>query len=297
MRSLILSPALSGVFGSGSMSTIDRLDCGPASGAGAKRLSERGFTSSASTVDGATKAIIAGKIQRRAWRCSAVCSVPERIDPARDTVERQRKHARTQRMQDHLRRARVLPGPRRLRIPPDHATEVLEDSREPRDPRLVVRVFDAASRLRELVRAHRRVADEDHFPVGTVGAQERQHVEALASPAEVVAPHVIVDAVVEIEVLEMLELRFRRGEELLADLHVRIHRPADVEKQDYLDPVAPLGLEPHVEPARVLRGAVDRAVEIELLGNALARKAPQAPKRYLEVASVEFDIAIEIAKG
>src|SRR5206468_4141821 len=132
-------------------------------------------------------------------------SMAKGCDAARDAVERQRKHAWPEHLQDHLRRARVLPAPRRFRVPPDHLAKMREDPREPRDPRLVIHVFDAATDLRQLVRAHRGVADEDHPPIGPVGAYELERAEPLVAPARVVAPDVIVDAVVEIEILEMAE--------------------------------------------------------------------------------------------
>ena len=59
-------------------------------------------------------------------------SVSQRVDPARDAVERQRKHSRAERLQHDLRRSRVFPRALGLGIPPDRATEVLEEALEPR---------------------------------------------------------------------------------------------------------------------------------------------------------------------
>ena len=52
------------------------------------------------------------------------------------------------------------------------AAEMLDYALEPHDARLLVHVLDGAARLHELVRAHRRVADEDHLPVGSVLVQD-----------------------------------------------------------------------------------------------------------------------------
>jgi hypothetical protein len=88
----------------------------------------------------------------------------------------------------------------------------------------------------------------------------------------------------------------RRREQLLADPDVVVHRAADVEEQQHLDRVAPLGNELQVEPAGVARRRLDRAVEVELLGRALAGEAAQAPQRELEVARVELDGVVEVAE-
>ena len=113
------------------------------------------------------------------------------------------------------------------------------------------------------------------FQSGPYLCRMSQRRDALVAAAAVVAPDVVVDAVVEVEVLEVAELALRRREQLLADAHVRVHRAADVEEQQHLDPVAPLGQHVQVEPAGVARRALDRAVEVELLGHAFAREAAQ----------------------
>ena len=50
-------------------------------------------------------------------------------------------------------------------------------------------------------------------------------------------------------------------------LDMRVHRAADVEEQQHLHRVAPLGPHLHVEPA-LARGGADGAVEVEFLGRA-----------------------------
>src|SRR6185437_5304314 len=83
---------------------------------------------------------------------------------------------------------------------------------------------------------------------------------------------------------------------LLADLDVRIHRAANIEEQQHLDPVAPLRPHLNVQPAGVARRVLDRRVEIELVGHALAREAPQPAQRDLDVAGVDLDRVVEIAE-
>ena len=78
---------------------------------------------------------------------------------------------------------------------------------------------------------------------------------------------------------------------------MRVHRAADVEKQQNLDAVAALGDEVQVEPARVLGGPFDGRIEIELLRDAFAREASQASQRDLDVARIELDRVVEIAEG
>jgi len=55
----------------------------------------------------------------------------------------------------------------------------------------------------------------------------------------------------------------------------------------------PLGAHVDVEPA-LPRGALDRRVQIELVGRPLAREAPQSAQRELDVAGAEFPGVVEI---
>src|ERR1700722_18209302 len=109
----------------------------------------------------------------------------------------------------------------------------------------------------------------------------------------VVLPHTLVEAVVEVEMVEPLELAFGGGEQLLGRFHVPIHRAADVEEQEHLDGVAALGPEHDVDIAFV-GGRPDRAVEIELFGHALAGESPKPSERQLDVARSELNVAVEV---
>jgi hypothetical protein len=173
---------------------------------------------------------------------------------------------------------------------------MLGDALEPHDAGLVVLVFDRAARLHELVGAHRGVADEDRFPVGAVLVQHVPCRHALVAPARVVAPDVVVRAVVEIKVLEMAKLRLGRREELFAHADVRVHRAPDIEEQEHLHSIAPFGNEMQIQVAGVLCRAGNRAVHVELFRNAFACEATEPPQRDLDVARVELDVAVEVAE-
>src|SRR3546814_12162697 len=96
--------------------------------------------------------------------------------------------------------------------------------------------------------------------------------------ALVVLPHALVRAVVEIEEFEVLELARRGREQFLAELDERVHRAADIEKQQQLHRVVAFGAHVDVEPA-LPRGAANRSVAIEFVGRALAREARSAERR------------------
>ena len=98
----------------------------------------------------------------------------------------------------------------------------------------------------------------------------------------------------EIEELEVLELRARRREELLAHLDVREHGAAHVEQEQHLDGVVPLGHELEVEIAGVPRRGADGVGQVELLGGTLAREAAQAAQCDLDVARAELDLVVEV---
>src|SRR6266567_2294138 len=92
----------------------------------------------------------------------------------------------------------------------------------------------------------------------------------------------------------MAKFALRRRKELLAYFDVRIHRAADIEEEEHLDAIAPLGHEVRVEPPGILRGALDRCIEIELLGHAFASESAEPSECDLDVARVELDRIVEI---
>ena len=109
-------------------------------------------------------------------------------------------------------------------------------------------------------------------------------------------PHRVVEAVVEIEMDEVLELAARRREQLLADADMVVHRPADIEEQQQLHRVVPLRHHLQIEPAGIVRGRADRAGQVEFEFGALAGELAQPAQRQLDVAGAELDRVVEIAE-
>ncbi len=189
---------------------------------------------------------------------------------------------------------RQLPALALLGIQPDVVRVIREQALHPHGARFLVPVLDAAAGLDDLVRAHGGVADHDQLVVVAVGAHDFRQRRAFRVPAPVVLPHGFIDEIVEVEVLEVLELAARGGEEFLADAHVVVHRAADVEEQQDFHGIVPLGDHADVEQPRAPRGRIDRRIEVELQVGALARKTPQPPQRQLDVARAEQDGVVEV---
>ena len=97
----------------------------------------------------------------------------------------------------------------------------------------------------------------------------------------------------EVEEFEVLEFGRGRAEQFLGHLDEGIHRPADVEEQQQLDRIVPFGPHADVEPA-LLGRALDRRIEVELVGGAFAGKAAQAPQGHLDVARAQFLGVVEV---
>ena len=89
--------------------------------------------------------------------------------------------------------------------------------------------------------------------------------------------------------LEVLELAAGGGKELLADSHVVIHRPADVEEQQDLHRVVPLRHHAYVEQSRAPRRRIDGAIQVKRFRGALARETTQPAERQLDVSRAELD--------
>src|SRR5208282_4758851 len=203
------------------------------------------------------------------------------------------KHPALKDVGDHSHRLRIGPVTFGRRIDPDRARPSQDGPLEPDLAGLGIEMLDRAAGGDDLVRAHRRIADKDHAVVPAVGVEQIAGRKAFVMPAAVMLPYALVEAVVEIEVREPLELALGAGKELFGRLDVPVHRAADIEKQEDLDGVAPLRAQLHVDIALV-GGRADRSVEVELLGRALASEPAQPAQRELDVARTEFGVAVEI---
>src|SRR6516225_5001590 len=213
-----------------------------------------------------------------------------------EAVEGQREHAVLGDAADHSDACRAGPIFLRDRVEPYCPRIGLKQPAQPHLTRLVVPAFDAAAFLFDLVRAHARVADENDPVAPIVSADELHDRHLLDMAPSRIAPDRIIDAVVEVEVDQVLELRARGRKQLLANADVVLHRPADIEKQQQFHGVVTLRHKFQIEPAGVVRGRLHGAAEIELFGGTLARELPQPAQRQLDVAGAELDGIVEIAK-
>ena len=103
---------------------------------------------------------------------------------------------------------------------------------EPLDPDcsgFFVPVFDTATRINDLVRAHGRIADEYKFVIGTVLVRYICCWNSLGVSPPIIFPHALVYKIVKVEIFEMLELTFRRRKHFFANPYMVIHRTADIE--------------------------------------------------------------------
>src|SRR3954453_11061463 len=230
--------------------------------------------------------------RRRRWGCSSGLAA-QRPSGLVEAGEGQREHAVVHQLADDLGRGGVVPILLRRRVEPYCARIGVGEPLHPDRARFLVEMLDRAARMGDLVGAHRGVADEDELPVV---AELVEHVPGrgpLREAAAIVLPQALIGAIVEVEEFEVLELGRRGGEQFLAEPDVRVHRAADVEEEEQLHRIVPLGAHLDVEPA-LARGAVDRAVHVELLGGALAGEAAEPPQRDLDVPPAELDRGIEV---
>src|SRR5579863_6413290 len=204
--------------------------------------------------------------QRSAQLCDG------RVEPG----QADRKHAPGHQLPSDAHRWRVFPGGDILWIQPDELWIGCDDPAHPGAAWLAIPVLDAAARLRDLMRTHRCITNENDPVIASIGAQQLlRRCDGGDTPA-VVLPYALVHEVVEVEMLQMLELAACGGEQLIADEYVLVHRAPDIQKQQHLDGVVPLRHQLQIEQTRIPGGRIDRAVEVELLGGALASEPAQA---------------------
>ncbi|KIU01265.1 hypothetical protein QU38_02355, partial [Staphylococcus aureus] len=158
-------------------------------------------------------------------------------------------HAVAQQLAQDLHRLRITPLLARDRIEPHGSGIGVQRALHPDRAGFFVEMLDRAARMGDLVRTHRGIADKDQLIVMPIFVEDVPGGRALLEAAAIVLPHALVQAIVEVEELQVLELAGRRGEQLLAKLDERIHRSADVEEEQQLHGIVPLGAHVHVEPA------------------------------------------------
>ena len=182
----------------------------------------------------------------------------------------------------------------RFRVQPDHFVEMRGDALHPGRAGLLVPVLDAAPRIGDLIRAHGRVADEDHFVILTETVDQVPGRGFFVVPAVIVLPHIFVNEIVEVEVLHVLELGTGRREQLLTDPHMRIHRATHIEEQQHLHRVVALRHHLDVEVPRIAGCGTYGVVEVEHLLGASAGKLAQTAQRNLDVARAQLQRIIQI---
>src|SRR4051812_35085300 len=139
----------------------------------------------------------------------------------------------------------------------------------------------------QLPRRHQRVAHDNELPARIALAQDLEDARAAQERRGIVdAP---VHAVVEIEGAKLLEMgrTLRRGEEPLADVAVRVHRPAYVEEEQNAEVRTARSTHLDFQPTRAARCRVDGAGKIELVLRSLANVGAQPPQGDLDLPRIE----------
>ena len=155
-------------------------------------------------------------------------------------------------------------------------------------------MFDATARINDFIGAHSRVADKDDLVVLRIGAQHFPKVRFFCVTTPIVFPNTLVHAVVEIKILEMLEFGSTRGKHLFADANMVVHRSADIEEQQNLHLIVPLGYQFEIEVAAVVSCRFDRVRQIKFGGRAFTGKFSKPSKRDLNVADTDLDAIVEV---
>ena len=159
-----------------------------------------------------------------------------------------------------------------------------------------VHVLDAAAGVDDFVRAHAGVADKDQPVVGTKRVQDIQRGCTGIMTAGVVLPQRLVDAVVEVEKLQMLEFGPGRSKQGGHFADVVVHRAADVQKQQQFGGFAQLRAENQIQQAAVTGGAAERGVQVQPVAGTLAGKRPQPAQGNLHVARAQLCACVQVAE-
>ena len=155
-------------------------------------------------------------------------------------------------------------------------------------------MLHTAAGLGDLVGGHGGVADEDDLVVVAVLVEQVQGGGALVVATHVVLPHALVDKVVEVEIFQVLELGAGGGEQLLADLDVRVHGAAHVQEQQDFYRVVTLGHHLDIQQPGIAGGGADSVIEVQFFGGAGAGELAQPAQGDLDVAGADLDGIVEI---
>ena len=178
-------------------------------------------------------------------------------------------------------------------------TEMIGDPLEPDDAGGLVAlvIVDRPPPLVQLLWGHSGVTHQHHLVVRLQRAQQvlRAHFLVLGLDVPVES---LIDAVVEIVVLEVFEVRtgVRGREEQTARLGEWLHGPAYVHQQQQLDSVLPAPHPLHVDVPGVLGRGVNRPIEVQLILRPDTIEVPQAPECHLDLADVQSDVAAVVAE-
>src|SRR3989338_1230814 len=217
------------------------------------------------------------------------------LDSASDAVQRHRHHAVVENPADQAGGFGIVPMGFGRGVDPEVVRPLHAGAHQPDLARLFVPVFVRPAGLQDFIGTHRRIAHEDAFVIGTIGAQHIRGGGLGVPAAGVVAPHAFVQAVVEIERHQMLEFGAGGAEEFLHDADIGVHAAAHVEKQQHFYSVAAFRAGLHIQPA-MIGGGADGAIEVQFVRRPVARPFPQAAQRNLDVAGAEFLLVIQIAE-
>src|SRR6202048_4872023 len=234
------------------------------------------------------------RVSLRSTRATIPHNLPRQF-PHRSiqALQCKRVHAAAHELPDERDRLRVVPLVLGHWIKPDAGRVGTRHALHPERAGFRIEVLDRAARNHDLVGRHGCVPDKNHLVVVRI---PMQHVpcrrRAIPTPPSL-PPHFLVQAVVEVEMLHVLELVARGREQLLARLDVPVHGAADIEEQQDFHGIVPLGTHQNVKIALV-RGPLDGAVKVELFGGARARKLAQPAQSHLYVSRAELDLVVEI---
>ncbi len=161
-------------------------------------------------------------------------------------------------------------------------------------------VYDPAD-SHQLIGRHAGVTNNDHPIFFAVGAQNVFGVSVFTLAATGIMIQPIVNAIMKIKNLKVFKMiRFiDGGKKLITEMAVGDHRSARIHQQQHFHPVYPGALPDQFQPAGVLTGLVDGAVQIQFILDPVqaGSKLPQFAKRDLKLSDSQRFISSEFLKS